>query len=104
MQLMYDRMKPRSAGSEAHGPSRERCYVPHVVLQELHLPKALRLVYHNDKWSWKTRMMINLWQVDQADPANHPHNTAFQRLAQFMEMKFDADSNCVMNLTDLPEV
>lgn len=39
--------------------------------------------------------------ASQADPASHPHNTAFQRLAQFMEMKFDADSNCVMNLTDL---
>ena len=41
--------------------------------------------------------------ASQADPASHPHNTAFQRLAQFMEMKFDADSNCVMNLTDLSQ-
>ena len=41
--------------------------------------------------------------ASQADQASHPHNTAFQRLAQFMEMKFDADSNCVMNLTDLSQ-
>ena len=39
--------------------------------------------------------------ASQADPASHPHNTAFQLLAQFMEMKFDGDSNCVMNLTGL---